>query len=109
MGLFGWKKKVNIDEEITVFTMRVVGVFTINGVGIAAAGYVDEGIAEVGYSVSIVHDGRITASPRIKKIDHHDKTDGPAKAGQNVALFLEGITADRIKEGDKIIWVTGQN
>lgn len=84
------------------FRLPVEDVFMITGRGAVVTGRVESGTASVGKQVSVVRDGGVVATTRIKSIEKFREQLDTATVGENVGLLLDSMTRDQLQHGDVI-------
>jgi translation elongation factor EF-Tu-like GTPase len=84
------------------FTMPVEDVFMITGRGVVVTGKIATGTAAVGQPLSIVRNGAVIATSKLKGIEMFRAVMETATVGQNVGLLLDGMSRDQVNSGDVI-------
>jgi translation elongation factor EF-Tu-like GTPase len=84
------------------FTMPVEDVFMITGRGVVVTGRVATGVVTLDQPVTVVRNGAVVASTKIKGIEMFRAVKETATVGDNVGLLLDAIQRDQLMSGDLI-------
>lgn len=103
----GQKGKMDYLMESATFIMLVEDVFSITGRGIVATGKVYKGSASVGDAVKIagLEIDPVLVDSSIVAIEQFRKMCDTANAGENVGIFLSGISRKDVARGYTILKV----